>query len=152
MSRVLALDYGKKRIGVAVSDPTRTLATGLPTLEHRGLDPLAAAVQRLVGEYGADEVLLGLPLEMDGTRGRRAQEVERFAAELRARLSVPVTFWDERLSTVRAYRVLRESGVNAKRGKERVDRLSAVLILQAYLDAGGGPPTPADRGHAGGPA
>lgn len=148
MSRVLALDYGKKRIGVAVSDPTRTLATGLPTLEHRGLDALVAAVERLISEHGADEVLLGLPLDMDGTRGRRAQEVERVAAELRTRLSVPVSLWDERLSTVRAYRVLRESGVKAKRGKERVDRLSAVLILQGYLDSGSGPPVPAQPGGA----
>ena len=138
MSRILAIDYGARRVGLALSDPTRTLATGLPTLERKGGDAwLAGEVERMVRENDVAEVLLGHPLNMDGTRGPRAREVERFAELLRERLPIPVRLWDERLTTVRAQRVLRESGVKARAGKTRLDRLSAVLILQNYLDAGG---------------
>ncbi|MFN2432656.1 MAG: Holliday junction resolvase RuvX [Gemmatimonadota bacterium] len=133
--RVLAVDYGKRRVGLALSDPTGTLATGLATLERRPGEPLPAVLERLVAEHGAGEVLLGLPLNMDGSRGPMAREVERLAVELRARLDVRVRLRDERLTTVRSYRVLRESGVHARAARGRVDRLSAVLMLQAYLDA-----------------
>ena len=135
MSRVLAVDYGTRRVGLALSDPSRTLAGGLPTLDRKTAGPLPDAVARLAREHGAAEVIVGLPLNMDGSRGPRALEVERFADELRRRVPVPVRLWDERLSTVRAQRVLRESGVREREGRARVDRLSAVLILQNYLDA-----------------
>jgi putative Holliday junction resolvase len=132
--RILAIDYGAKRVGVAVSDPTGTLATGLPTLERRSGERLRDAITRLVSEHDVGEVLMGLPLNMSGTSGPRADEVRRFADELRQHLEIPVTLWDERLSTVRAQRVLRERGVKARAGKKHVDRVAAVLILQNYLD------------------
>jgi putative Holliday junction resolvase len=135
MSRILAIDYGKKRVGLALSDPTRTLARGLPTLERRPGKPLAETIEQLVERHAVAEVLVGLPLNIDGTSGERAREVERFAGTLRARLSIPVTLRDERLSTVRAYGVLRERGTKARAGKAHVDRVSAALFLQDYLDA-----------------
>jgi putative Holliday junction resolvase len=148
VSRILAIDYGARRVGLALSDPTRTLATGLPTLERKGGDAwLAREVERLAGENQVTEVLVGDPLNMDGTRGPRAREAERFAELLRQRLPIPIRLWDERLTTVRAQRVLRESGVKARAGRSRLDRLAAVLLLQNYLDAGR--TTPAGRGRRG---
>lgn len=137
MSRVLALDYGSRRVGVALSDPTRILATGLPTLERgqRGLESLVEAVSRLVREHEAAEIVLGHPLDMDGSRGEPAREVERLADLLRERLGIPVSLHDERLTTVRAYRVLREGGTREREARPRADRLAAVLILQNYLDS-----------------
>lgn len=135
MSRILAVDYGKRRVGLAVSDATGTLATGLPTLERSSRQPLAEALARVVEEHGAGEVLLGLPLALDGTAGPMAREVQALARELRSLLGLRVTLRDERLTTVRAHRVLRESGVRAREAKHRADRLSAVLLLQGYLDS-----------------
>ncbi|HEY7462094.1 MAG TPA: Holliday junction resolvase RuvX [Gemmatimonadota bacterium] len=135
MSRILAVDYGTKRVGLALSDPTRTLAAGLPTLERRPKQPLPEAIARLVERHAVGEVLVGLPLEADGTVGERARTVERFAEALRARVSVPVTLVDERLSTVRAYELLRERGKRARAGKAHADRVSAAILLQDYLDA-----------------
>jgi putative pre-16S rRNA nuclease len=140
MSRILAIDYGKKRLGLALSDPTGTLASGLPTLVRRPKQPLPETIRRLVALHEVALVLVGLPLEMDGTAGERAREVERFAAALRARLSIPVTLVDERLSTVRAYELLRERGTRAQAGKAQVDRVAAALLLQEWLDARGGEP------------
>lgn len=135
MSRVLSIDYGKRRVGLALSDPTRTLATGLPTLARRPGKPLPQAVARLVQEHDVTEVLVGMPLNMDGSAGPSAREVERFVGELRAILPVPVVTRDERLSTVRAWDLLRASGTRARAGKARVDRVAAALMLQDYLDA-----------------
>lgn len=135
LPRVLAVDYGKRRVGLALSDPTGTLATGLPTLERRGSVSLAEQLAALVQEHGAGEVLLGLPLDLGGKRGPMAREVEALAAELRARVAVPVVLRDERLTTVRANRILQESGVRAREARGRADRLAAVLLLQGYLDA-----------------
>ncbi len=148
MSRILAIDYGKKRVGLALSDPTRTLASGLPTLVRRPKQPLPEAIRRLVAQHEVTEVLVGLPLDVDGTAGERAREVERFTEALRARLSIPVTLIDERLSTVRAYEVLRERGKKAKAGKAHVDRVSAALLLQSWLDAPGGKPARESAGHS----
>lgn len=146
VTRVLAVDYGSRRVGLALSDPGRTLASGLPTLHRQG--PLAEAVAQLARRHEAAEVVVGLPLDMDGSRGAKALEVESFAEDLRALLPVPVTLWDERLSTVRAWRVLREAGTRERAGRSRVDRLSAVLILQNYLDARTARPRGGESGGA----
>jgi putative Holliday junction resolvase len=152
MPRILAVDYGTRRVGLALSDPTGTLATGLPTYTRRPGETLPDAVARLAREHGADEILIGHPLNMDGTRGPRALQVERFADELRARVQIAVTLRDERLSTEQAYRVLRESGVKGRAGRERVDRLAAVLILQGLLDERSAARVPDARHQAGGAA
>ncbi|MHB8466373.1 MAG: Holliday junction resolvase RuvX [Acidimicrobiales bacterium] len=129
--RVLALDLGSKRIGVAVSDDTGTLASPLTTV-HRGgeLD----AIVRLVAEEQVGAVVVGLPLNMDGSRGRAAQAAERDAAALAAVLRVPVELVDERLTTVAADRALIARGRRAPQRRKIVDQTAATILLQGWLD------------------
>jgi putative Holliday junction resolvase len=133
--RRLGLDVGDVRIGVALSDETETLATGLPTLTRIGPRKDVRAVADLVRDREAGEVVVGLPRRLDGSLGPQAEKVLAFVDSLRASLRVPVTTWDERLTTVQAERTLREAGARARERKASVDRVAAVLILQNYLDA-----------------
>ena len=133
--RVLALDVGERRIGVALSDPTATLATPLTTLV-RGEEPWdGAAVLRLIDEHGVEEIVVGLPIEMSGRLGPQARIVADFSRLLAERTSVPIRSVDERLSSVQAERLLRDAGVEPSRDKARVDAAAAAVILQAYLDS-----------------
>lgn len=131
--RILAVDPGRRRLGLAVTDPLGVTAQGLPSLERRR-DPVAQVVETC-REWEAGLVVVGLPLNMDGSRGPAAIEAESFAAELGRRSGLPVVLQDERLTSVSANRVLIEAGV--RRDKRRkgglVDRAAAALILQAYL-------------------
>lgn len=136
MGRILALDYGTRRIGVAVSDPTRTIASPLTTLTRRaGKRPPWAALAAIVAEQEPDEVVIGLPLDLAGMEGEWAAEVRRFGAEVERRYGLPVRWMDERLSSVRAEEVVRGSGLRkkAREQKERVDAAAAAIILQDYL-------------------
>src|SRR6266540_4198936 len=133
--RVLALDLGKKRIGLAVSDPLGITAQGLPNLERKNKRSDLAALQRIVHEKGVELILLGNPLNMSGREGRQSEWVREFADALAARTGLPVKLWDERLTTVEAARVLRESGIGLEKRAAAVDRLSAVILLQSYLDS-----------------
>lgn len=133
--RRLGLDVGDVRIGVALSDETETLATGLPTLTRVGPRKDVRAVAELVRDREAGEVVVGLPRSLDGSLGPQAEKVLAFVDSLRASLRVPVTTWDERLTTVAAERTLREAGAGARERKASVDRVAAILILQNYLDA-----------------
>ncbi len=138
MSRVLAVDYGERRMGVAVSDPTRTIAQPLPTiLRRRGRRPPYAKLIEAIREWDVAIVVLGLPVEADGEEGPLADTVRRFGAGLERRAAVTVEYWDERLTSVRAHRELRQLDLpaTARREKGRVDAMAATLILQAYLDA-----------------
>jgi len=142
--RVLAVDLGLRRIGLAVSDPLGLTAQGLPSLA-RGADPVGQ-VLRVCREVGATEVVVGLPLRMDGSSGPAAEKARDFAERLRERSGLAVHLWDERLSSVAAERTLIEGGVRRldRRRRGLVDRGAAVLILQGFLDrrrtgAGGGP-------------
>ncbi len=132
--RILAVDPGRRRLGLAVTDPLGVTAQGLPSLERRR-DPVAQ-VMETCREWEAGLVVVGLPLNMDGSRGPAAIEAEGFAAELGRRSGLPVVLQDERLTSVTANRVLIEAGV--RRDKRRkgglVDRAAATLILQAYLE------------------
>jgi len=132
--RILAVDLGTRRIGLAVSDRLGLTAQGLPSLQ-RGRDPVDQ-VLAVCREQDASEIVVGLPLNMDGTRGPAADAAGAFAVELRERGGLPVHIWDERLSSVAAERILIEGGVRrAKRRKEGlVDRAAAVIILQGYLE------------------
>lgn len=132
--RILALDLGKRRIGVAVSDPLRLTAQGLPTLTRENRRKDFAALARMVSEQEARLVVVGHPLRMSGESGPEAKQAERFAEVLAAHCGVEVKLWDERLTTRQASRVLRESGIGLEKRKRAVDQLSAVLILQSYLD------------------
>jgi putative holliday junction resolvase len=134
-ARILALDLGKKRIGLAISDPLGITAQGLPNLvrtrKRDDLDALAGlAREREVGLF-----LLGNPLNMGGNEGRQSAWVHEFADALGKRTGLPVRLWDERLTSVEAGRVLRESGISIEKRAAAVDRLSAVILLQSYLDS-----------------
>jgi putative Holliday junction resolvase len=133
--RVLGLDLGDARIGVAVSDPERRIAVPVGTV-HVGEPPgELKAVAAIVREHEAVLVVVGLPLTMSGERGSRALQAEAFADALRGILGVPVELQDERLSTVSAERSLREAGVRGRSRREVVDRTAASVILQSWLDA-----------------
>jgi putative Holliday junction resolvase len=131
--RLLGLDVGDARIGVAVSDETGTLATGLPTLERVGPRKDVKAVVELARRHGAGDVVVGLPRRLDGTLGPQAQKVLAFAEGLQA-AGVRVVPWDERFSTVAAERALIEGRASRRQRRASVDKVSAVLILQSYLD------------------
>ncbi len=140
MSRILAIDYGTRRIGVALSDPTRTLATPLPTLARRaGKRPPWAEIVRIVEEQEVGEIVVGLPLDLAGEEGAWAAEVRDFGDQLRRRTGLAVHWIDERLTSVQAERLVRSSGLprGERERKERVDAAAAALILQSYLDAAG---------------
>ena len=133
--RVLALDLGKKRIGLAVSDELGLTAQGLPTLARRNKRADLAALSGLIRERGVTEILMGNPLHMSGDAGRQSEWVREFAGALTEYTGLPVRLWDERLTTVEASRVLRASGISIEKRAAAVDRLSAVILLQSYLDS-----------------
>ena len=135
MPRILALDLGKKRVGIAVSDPLGVTAQGLSTYERRNRRADLDYVTGLIREHDVEITVVGLPLHMSGDDGRQAEHARHFADALARHSGVQVALWDERLTTVEASRVLRESGVSLEKRKRAVDRLSAVLILQNYLDS-----------------
>jgi putative Holliday junction resolvase len=139
----MALDAGAVRIGVALSDETGTLASGLVTLKAAGPRKDARAVAALVREHGVGEVVVGLPLRLDGTLGPRAEEVLSFVERLRRVLDVPVVTRDERLTSVAAGERLAEAGVKRRDRKARIDEAAAALILQEHLDARRAGPGPA---------
>jgi putative Holliday junction resolvase len=137
--RILGLDVGSKTIGVAVSDPLGWTAQGLTTVRRGGLEKDMAAICRYIREYEAAEVLVGLPLNMNGSRGPAAEAAEQFGIKLRqaaeaAGLTVTIIMRDERLTTVAAQRVLLEGDVSRRGRKQVVDKIAAVLILQGYLE------------------
>ncbi len=132
--RYLALDVGDARIGVALSDETATIATGLPTLERVGPRKDLKAITRLVRESGAGEVVVGLPRRLDGELGAQAQKVLAFMEALRGSVTVPVVAWDERFTTALAQQALIEADVKRSERKGAVDKVAAILILQNYLD------------------
>ncbi len=133
--RILALDVGKRRIGIAISDPLGITAQGMETLERVNTRQDYAALARLAREHGVTLILVGNPIGMSGREGRQAEFVRAFADGLAGRSGLPVKLWDERLTTVQAGRVLRESGIGIEKRARAVDRLSAVLLLQNYLDS-----------------
>ncbi len=133
--RILALDFGEKNIGVALSDPLGITARGLLTLKRESIKKDLLAIYELVEHHQAEQVVMGIPLNMDGSRGPAAFKVEEFARRLKGRLKVPVAFWDERLSTIAAQRVLLEGDVSRRGRREVIDKMAAVVILQNYLDS-----------------
>ena len=133
MGRVLGIDHGDVRIGIALSDPTAFLASPLCVLDstNAGLDQIIA----LIAEHQVGKIVVGLPRNMDGSYGSATEKVRKFIEKLKARTDVPVFEWDERMSTVSAHNALREAGLNGKRRKGVVDKVAAQIILQNYLDA-----------------
>ena len=133
--RVLAIDYGERRVGLALSDPDTGFVSGLPTLDRKALKEggLTAAIRALVAERGVERILLGMPYSLDGTMGPAAQRVLAFRDRLYLALDVPVDEWDERLTTEAARRHLEELGYSEKQMRKKLDQVSAVLMLEHYL-------------------
>ncbi len=133
--RILALDLGKKRIGLAISDPLRITAQGLPNLVRINKRTDLGALESLIREREVGLILMGNPVNMGGSEGRQSGWVREFGEELARWTEVPVKYWDERLTSVEAGRVLRASGISIEKRAAVVDRLSAVILLQSYLDS-----------------
>jgi putative Holliday junction resolvase len=134
-ARILAIDYGARRMGLAVSDLLGITAQGIDTLERKNKRSDFARLERTIREYQVREIVLGYPLRMSGETGTQSQKVAEFADELRKRFELPVHLWDERLTSAEANRLLRESEVSSRKRAQAVDRMAAVLILQAFLQA-----------------
>jgi putative Holliday junction resolvase len=132
--RVLALDVGKKRIGLAVSDELGLTAQGLETLQRNRIRDDLAKLEELTRELSIGTLLIGKPLHMSGDESRQSEYTREFADRLASQTSLPVVFWDERLTSAEAERMLRETGASLDRKKKSVDRLAAMLLLESYLD------------------
>ncbi len=133
--RVLAIDFGSARIGLALSDPTGTLARPLPFLPAKGDVKLAREIAALADKEQAERILLGLPRHMNGTLGEAAAKVQAFATALGAATQIPIQLVDERLTTVQASRQLHEAGRDARAQRGRIDSEAAAVLLQGWLDA-----------------
>lgn len=133
--RILALDLGEKRLGVAVSDETRTIARSVTVLERRSRLADFERIRQIVDEYGANLLIVGLPLLASGEEGDKAAWIRDYAGELERSVGVEIRFWDESYSTVQAEASLRERGIHGRRRRKRVDAAAAAFILQSYLDA-----------------
>lgn len=135
--RIIGLDFGTKTVGVAVSDPLMLTAQGIEIIrrkEENKLRRTLARIEELIEEYQAEEIVLGFPKNMNDTLGDRAVQTQEFAEKLERRTGLPVTLWDERLSTVAADKAMIEAGMRREERKEHVDKVAAVWILQGYLD------------------
>ena len=132
--RILALDHGTKRIGVAVSDETKTIAQPLEYILAEPFADFLERLKKLLVEKEVDLILIGLPRNMDGSYGPAAQKVEAFVAVLRSAITVPIRTWDERLTSSQANRILIQGNVRRDQRKEKVDKMAAAILLQSYLD------------------
>ncbi|OGB67011.1 MAG: hypothetical protein A2Y94_10290 [Caldithrix sp. RBG_13_44_9] len=134
MARYLAIDYGSKRCGLAISDPTFTIAQKLKTLNFTSIAKLISELRQIIEEYQVVKIILGLPLNLQGQDSEKTREVRNIAGKLTAQLPVPVILFDERFSTSRAEQVLHLLGKKPSRSREYIDQLAAQDILQTYLD------------------
>lgn len=134
VGRVLGLDVGSRRIGVAVSDPLGITAQGLETLQRKTKRQDFEELQRVIQEYDVREIVVGLPLRMSGAEGIQSDKMQVFAEEMRKRFRLPVHLWDERLTSVEANRLLRETDLSIEKRGRAVDRMAAVLILQGWME------------------
>jgi putative holliday junction resolvase len=133
--RILGLDYGTKRVGVAISDELGLTAQGIATITVRNRRQLINEIESIVHIRGVETIVLGYPLRLDNSEGIQCEKVKAFARSLSACLAVPVILHDEALTTKEAEDILRNGGMRWRRRKEAVDKLAACLILQSYLDA-----------------
>jgi putative Holliday junction resolvase len=133
--RILGLDVGTKRIGIAISDELGWTAQGIKTLHRRESKSDLREIRDIAGQYGVEEIVVGLPRNMNGSLGPQAQMVLGFIRDLRGGLDIPILTWDERLSTVEATKILIKGDLSRKKRKQKVDMSAAALILQSYLDS-----------------
>jgi len=132
--RILGLDYGEKRIGLALSDEMGITARGIPTLTRRSLDKDLESLEKIIRRFVVEKIVIAYPLRLDGSEGIQCEKVSRFAGILEKRFALPVIKWDETLTTSRAEEILTEVKVSRKKRKAVVDKLAAMIILQDYLN------------------
>ena len=132
--RIMGLDYGKKRIGVAVSDPLGWIAQGVEVVVFSSLASALERIMELIKEYETERIVVGLPVNMNGSYGPSAEAAKEFAGRLTAVTGLPVEFWDERLTTVEAEKLLVGADINRAKRRQVIDKIAAALILQGYLD------------------
>lgn len=135
--RIMGLDFGSKTVGVAISDPLLITAQGIEIIRRKDENKLRqtlARIEELIVQYEVEDIVLGFPKNMNDTIGERAELSLEFKDKLERRTGLPVTMWDERLTTVAADRAMMEAGIRRENRKEHVDRIAAVLILQGFLD------------------
>lgn len=135
MPRILALDFGKKRIGLAISDPMGVVVRGLETFERTRVRDDIQSLAEIARREQADLLLFGDPLHLDGSRGKASGNVREFAEKLKRVSGIPVAFFDERLTTVEAEEALRQRGVPFEQRRRRIDQMAAIILLQSYLEA-----------------
>lgn len=133
--RILAIDHGTKRMGIAVSDPSATVATPLEYIPAEPFKNFVARLKELISEREIDLILVGMPRNMDGSYGPAAAKVKEFVAVLKEILPMPIKTWDERLTSTQANRFLLQADVRRKDRKEKVDKAAAAILLQSYLDS-----------------
>lgn len=131
--QILGIDLGEKRVGIAITVPVLNIPQPLKTVNR---DELFKELEALLRQHKITRFVVGLPLNMDGTKGEKAQEAESFGKELEDRFNIPVSFYDERLTTVHAEKIIHEAGEKIKGNKDIVDKISASLILEGYLELG----------------
>lgn len=132
--RILAVDYGDARTGLASCDKYESIASPVGTVAERNQDVLVRKISDKAKELGTEHIVVGLPMNMDGSRGERAQKCEEFAKKLSESTGLEVSMWDERVTTVQAIGILNETNVRGKRRKAVIDTVAATLILESYLD------------------
>ena len=130
----MSLDVGSRTIGIACSDALLMTAQGIETIRRTSLEKDFNRLQELIAEYEVHELVVGMPKNMNGTKGERAEKTEEFVEKMKEVIDLPVTYWDERLSTVMAERQLIAADVSRKKRKSVIDKMAAVVILQGYLD------------------
>lgn len=135
MSRILGIDYGERRIGLAISDPLGIIAQTLTTLDTKKIKDPFFEIKNIVKEKKVKKIVVGLPKNMDGTIGEQGKKVLEFAKNLSKEVNIKIDFWDERLSSVESQKMLKETKRKIKQDKKIVDRISASLILQGYLES-----------------
>lgn len=138
--RIMGLDFGSKTVGVAISDELLLTAQGVEIIrrkEENKLRQTCARIEELIKEYNVEEIVLGLPKNMNATEGVRAELTREFQDKLERRTGLPVHLWDERLTTVAADKIMMEAGIRREHRREHVDRIAAALILQGFLDRRG---------------
>lgn len=134
--RIIGIDYGDSRIGIAMSDPFGWTAQGIETIDRKdGLPPAMIRLEQLIREYGVEKIIVGFPRNMNGTIGPRGEETLKYIDLLAERFDMEIIKWDERLTTVAASRTMHEIGVKTSRKKSIVDQIAASYILQGYLDS-----------------
>jgi putative Holliday junction resolvase len=133
--RIMALDVGSRRIGVAVSDPLGITAQGLDTIQRQNKRRDLEALRELLAKYDVREIVVGLPLRLSGLEGTQSEKMRQFADELRAKFGLTVHLWDERWTSTEANRLLRETDLSIRKRGQAVDRMAAILILQSWMQA-----------------